>query len=96
MKRIIVTAVAVIALLALPSIALANNSSTCSAYKQQTCQVVDNQNTGSADGPTIAATPVDASTGSLPFTGLDIGLLAAGGVVLVGAGLAVRRLSTQR
>jgi hypothetical protein len=39
--------------------------------------------------------PEPVSSGSLPFTGLDIGLMAAGGVLLLGFGLAMRRL-TQR
>jgi hypothetical protein len=34
------------------------------------------------------------STGSLPFTGLDDGALAGGAVVLLGAGLMLRRAST--
>jgi hypothetical protein len=34
-----------------------------------------------------------ASTGSLPFTGLDLGALSAGAVVLLGAGMVLRRAS---
>jgi hypothetical protein len=101
MKRILVTAVAVMALLALPGVALASSSSTCSAYNQQLCQVVGSNN--NSQGPSTPGTgtgtpsaPVAASTSSLPFTGLDLGLLAAGGVVLLGAGLGIRRLSAQR
>jgi hypothetical protein len=83
MKRIVATAIAVLALLALPAAAFASGSSTCSSYNPQLCQVVDHTSV--------------ASTGSqLPFTGLDIGLVAAGGVVLIGAGLAARKLSAQR
>jgi hypothetical protein len=64
--------------LMLPGSALAN-SSTCQAYNPQTCVV--------SNGPT-------ASTSStLPFTGINVGLLAAGGATLVGAGLIVRRFS---
>jgi hypothetical protein len=33
------------------------------------------------------------STGSLPFTGLDLGALSAGAVVLLGAGMVLRRAS---
>jgi hypothetical protein len=32
----------------------------------------------------------------LPFTGLDLGLVAAGGIVLIGAGLVARKLSAER
>jgi hypothetical protein len=38
-------------------------------------------------------TPSSSSKGSLPFTGLDLVLLAFGGVALVGVGMGVRRLS---
>jgi hypothetical protein len=52
----------------------------------------------SGDGPTapapqqvqVASTSDD---GSLPFTGLDIGLLALGGVALVGVGVGLRRFA---
>ena len=36
------------------------------------------------------------SAGSLPFTGLDVGALGAGAVVLLGAGMALRRVSSVR
>jgi hypothetical protein len=80
MKRIVATAIAVLALLALPAAAFASGSSTCSSYNPQLCQVVNHPSSGA----------------SLPFTGLDLGLVAAGGVVLIGAGLAARKLSAQR
>ncbi len=62
-----------------PSAALASSSSTCQAYNPQLCS-----NVSAADAST---------SGTLPFTGLDVVLLAAGGGMLVGAGLVVRRLS---
>ena len=37
-----------------------------------------------------------ASTGSLPFTGLDVGALGAGAIVLLGAGVALRRVASDR
>lgn len=40
---------------------------------------------------TGAATASTASTGSLPFTGLDIGVVAAVGISLVGVGFVIRR-----
>jgi hypothetical protein len=47
-------------------------------------------------GPT-ASTPqqvqATSPSGSLPFTGLDIGLLALGGVALVGVGVGLRRFA---
>jgi hypothetical protein len=52
----------------------------------------------SGNGPT-ASTPQQvqatnpSGNGSLPFTGLDIGLLAIGGVALVGVGVGLRRFA---
>lgn len=51
----------------------------------------------SGNGPT-ASTPqqvqaTNSDSGSLPFTGLDIGLLAIGGVALVGVGVGLRRFA---
>jgi hypothetical protein len=86
MKRI-ATLIASMALLVLPSTALASGSSTCQSYNPQLCGV---KSTVSAT--TTTATPITTSS-TLPFTGLDVVLLAAGGGTLLGAGLLVRRLS---
>lgn len=61
-----------------PSAALAQGSSTCQAYNPQT---------------SCTPTTTTTSTGTLPFTGLDVALLAAGGGALLGVGLVVRRMS---
>jgi hypothetical protein len=63
--------------LVIPSSAAAASSSTCQAYNPQT-------------GCTVAHT---TAAGTLPFTGIDAALLAVGGGGLLGAGLAVRRVS---
>jgi hypothetical protein len=88
MKRIsaLVGVLGVLAL-AVPSVAMA--SSTCQAYGPQTCNSVSNSNVST--GTTPAATT--NSAGTLPFTGLDVVLLVAGGGTLLGAGFVVRRLS---
>jgi hypothetical protein len=78
MKRI-VALVAGIALM-LPGVALAEGGSTCQSYNPQLCSVSSN-----------TAQRTTAST--LPFTGLDVVLLAVGGGALLGAGLVIRRLS---
>ena len=51
-------------------------------------------NGGNSGGSAGTSTPAPAAqvqvaseSGSLPFTGLDLGLLAVGGIVLVGVGL---------
>jgi hypothetical protein len=86
MKRF-VTLLVVGAALLVPTAALAN-SSTCQAYNQQMCSI-HNSSAGATN--TTATTATSQST--LPFTGLDVVLLAAGGGSLLGAGLVVRRLS---
>jgi hypothetical protein len=56
-------------------------------------------NGGGSGGSTPVSTPapaqvqVTAESGSLPFTGLDLGLLAVGGIVLVGVGVGLRRFA---
>ncbi len=65
--------------LSFPASALADSSSsTCQAYNPQLCSV---------------STSTSSSSGTLPFTGLDAVLLAAGGGVLAGTGLVVRKAS---
>jgi hypothetical protein len=78
MKRIAIL-IATVGVLLLPSAALA--SSTCQQYSSQDCNVVTTTTTSTS------------SAGTLPFTGLDVALLAGGGVTLLGAGFVVRRLS---
>jgi hypothetical protein len=65
-----------LALAVAPATASAQSSSTCQAYNPELCDV-----TGNTAG---------TSEGTLPFTGLDVGLLAIAGGALVGAGVIVR------
>lgn len=72
--------------LMVPSAALAEGGSTCQSYNPQLCAVSSNnaqKTTGTGS----------TSANTLPFTGLDVVLLAVGGGALLGAGLVVRRLS---
>ena len=48
---------------------------------------------GSGGGPTAAPAQKASSGGELPFTGLDVGLIALAGVSLVVMGFAMRRLT---
>lgn len=80
MKRIsaLVGVLGVLALAALaPTAAMAAGSSSCQTYNN--C------------APTTVTT--GTSSGTLPFTGLDVVLLVAGGGTLLAAGFVVRRLS---
>ncbi|MDQ6816936.1 MAG: hypothetical protein M3018_05945 [Actinomycetota bacterium] len=81
MKRMIAL-LALLLALAAPATSLASGGSSCQAYNPQLC--------GSVSDST-AKNVADKTT--LPFTGVNVGLLALGGVTLLGAGLAVRRLA---
>ncbi|MBV8999604.1 MAG: hypothetical protein JO027_18995 [Solirubrobacterales bacterium] len=78
MKRISAL-VGVLWVLALMVPGAAGASSTCQGYNQPNCS------------PTTTTTAT--SSGTLPFTGLDVVLLVAGGGTLLAAGFVVRRLS---
>jgi len=94
MKRItaLVGVLGVLAL-AVPSIAL--GISTCQAYGPQTCDSVSSGTSGTGSGTPGSTTVTTAvnSSGTLPFTGLDVVLLVVGGGALLSAGFVVRRLS---
>ena len=79
MKRISALVGVLVVLAFVPAAAMAS-SSTCQAYNEQTCVPV-------------TTTATTSSAGTLPFTGLDVVLLVAGGATLLGAGFVVRRLS---
>jgi hypothetical protein len=67
-----------LALLLGPGSAAAQAGSTCQAYNPELCKVA-------ASGRTAT------SAGTLPFTGLDIVLLAGGGNALLAIGVVLRR-----
>jgi hypothetical protein len=69
---------------------VAQASSTSCSYGL--CQVSNNTLSRSPGSTATTA----ASESSLPFTGLDVGLLLAGGAGLLGAGVLVRRLSSDK
>jgi hypothetical protein len=87
MKRISVL-VGVLLTLAFAVPSAASASSTCQAYSPQLCSSVGSGNTSNGSG-----TGTTSSAGTLPFTGLDVVLLVAGGATLLGAGFVVRRIS---
>lgn len=88
MLRIATLLVVGLALMA-PAAAFAQGSSTCQSYNPQTCSSVGT-GSGSSGTPVSSDSP---SQGTLPFTGLDLGLLVGGGAMLLTAGFVVRRLS---
>ncbi len=99
MKRIHKTIAASIAALCLlaPGAAMAQSSSV-EGYTEPRAEIEANSSgpRTPADNSREAA-PANETTapaaGTLPFTGLDLGLMAAGGVVLAGMGFGMRRLS---
>jgi hypothetical protein len=84
LRRIILLslALAALAIPAAPAVASVTDGYTTPAGVSQT-QVTD--------GPRNATTSTSGST--LPFTGLDLGLVLVGGVVLLGGGLVLKRFT---
>lgn len=74
-------------------------SATQDAYEDDTTVVQDEDVSGSDDAATpetTQATPSTTSTSSLPFTGLEAGLIAAAGLGLAGTGVALRRAAREQ
>jgi hypothetical protein len=103
MRSPIVIATVVLAIVFAPSALAAGNGPTKSVYDQKgkqvqsTVAVVGTQANKPPTTPPPAATPAVESTtvsqGTLPFTGLDLGFLAAAGVLLLGMGVSLRRIT---
>ena len=79
-----------VAALAVPSAAFAQPTSPTDAQYHPASQQIAATGGGGGE-PTAQAEP--AGDGSLPFTGLDLGVLAVAAAGLLGAGFALRRLS---
>jgi hypothetical protein len=95
---VVIAAVAVAPATALAQDALSNPSAA--QYEPQS-QVQGTSTNGSNDGngPVAASTPntgLKSNVGSLPFTGLDVIVLAVVAAGLLGTGLALRRLSSPK
>jgi hypothetical protein len=84
----LVAALATAALLLLPASALAQQVGPTESQYDPRTSIVSEGPGGPGNPPTS-----DQSTGDLPFTGLDIGLLIAAAGVLGASGLVLRRLS---
>ena len=97
--RRLVVIVTVVGALALAPAAFAQSSGTgyggaAGGVAGQTAQCGNGNNSGVAGTTTngTAATEATGSNGVLAFTGLDLALLAGGGVVLLASGVALSRL----
>ena len=95
-----VAVAASVAVLALAPAAFAQSTGT--GYSGQAGQVAGQVQQG-GNGPSVhavagttahgsAASNASSSNGVLPFTGLDLALIAGGGLLLLGAGIALSRL----
>ncbi len=104
LRTAVIAAVACIAL-AVPSSALAI-SPTQDAYSGIAGQQEGGNGSPTSTSPVVSAEssggdgevePVSTSgSGTLPFTGLELGLIAVAGIALLGGGLALYRISRNR
>lgn len=87
-----VIALSLAALVFAPSSALAV-SATQDAYGEEGVVTEEPETGGGNTEPTetAGASPSTTSTASLPFTGLETGLIAAAGLSLLGTGVVLRR-----
>lgn len=90
MKRItkILGLATIVAVLAFAPSAMAQNASSSGYGGQSSDLVAVSGGTGSGGSGTGTS---ESSSGSLPFTGLDVGLAAGGGLLLLLIGLAMSR-----
>jgi hypothetical protein len=93
MKTFISTMCALVLVLALATTAFGQSS--VDGYNDQGGQIQStvDQGGGGGGGGLAGTTTTADDGGSLPFTGLDVALLAAAGGVLAAAGLGMRRLT---
>ena len=90
MKRLALLMAVVAVALALAAPAYAQNA-VSDAYAGKGGGIVGTVEGG--NGPSTPQQVQASSNDSLPFTGLDIGLLALGGIALVGVGVGLRRFA---
>lgn len=92
MRKTLAIAVAALALtLSMASVAFAQSS--VEGYNPDDGTIQDQIQGGGGDEPGNGDVPQSDDGGSLPFTGLDIALLAGAGGVLLGVGVGMRRLT---
>jgi hypothetical protein len=90
-----ITSVVVAMALVLAMATTAYGQSSIDGYNDQGGQIQSTVGQGGGGGGGDETSPVSTSDegGSLPFTGLDLALLAAAGGLLAAAGLGMRRLT---
>jgi hypothetical protein len=90
----------VTAMLAIPSAAMAQDqlaNPSAAQYGPQSQVAGETTSGGTGSSPSVAGTPTggggNSQIGSLPFTGMDLGIIAGVALLLTGTGLALHRLS---
>lgn len=102
MKATFISCIVVLAMAFVPLAVAAGNGPTKSVYDQKAAKVqravdaalVTHKATSPKAKPVVKkATHATVTSGSLPFTGLDLGFLAVAGLVLVAMGASLRRIT---
>lgn len=93
-RSALIALVAIAALALLPAVSLAQSSSV-GGYGGSGGEVQSALNSGGDSGSSGDSGSGSAKAGSLPFTGLDLGWMVGGGIVLVGAGIAMGRAASR-
>ena len=91
MLRLVVAGLAALTLALTPVALGGDNGATKSVYGGE-----GQPTQGDLGPPPVTASggaPTPGSGGTLPFTGLDLGLVTLAGIVLIGTGLSLRRMS---
>lgn len=89
----LLAAALILFVLALPTFAVAQDASV-SGYAGGGGGNQGTLGQGNAGGPTTSAQ--SSQSGTLPFTGLDIGMMAAGGLILIAAGAGIGRVVSRQ
>ena len=92
MKRLALMMVVVALAFVAAAVPAYGQSAVSDAYGGHGGGILGAVNSGGGNGSPPAQVET-TSGGSLPFTGLDLGLLAVGGIVLVGVGVGLRRVA---
>jgi len=91
MRSATVIATAVMAGALTPSALAVGNGPTSSVYDHQGTQVQTQVAAVTTTKPAPKPAATVTTSGTLPFTGVDLGVFAAGGVLLVATGFGLRR-----
>jgi negative regulator of sigma E activity len=102
-RRVVLAVGVCAALMALPASAVAQDalSNPSAAQYEPQSQVQGTSQNGSANenstaGPSASRAATGGASSTLPFTGMDLALVAGVAILMIGTGLTLRRLSAHR